>query len=162
MTLAAARAVADAVLYEGYLLYPYRASAAKNQSRWQFGVLGPPRAAPAAFAEPPAMTMQCLLIPTAGPGTVTVHLRFLQLQAREAQRRQPDGRHVPVAELPDAGDPVLSWDEAIEQEITLPPAPLTGAVEFPVRVAGGTDEESLGAVGRIVRRRWPLTARVHL
>ena len=29
-----ARKVADAVLYEGYLLYPYRASAAKNQARW--------------------------------------------------------------------------------------------------------------------------------
>ena len=38
-----ARAVADAVLYEGYVLYPYRASAQKNQMRWQFGVLTPPR-----------------------------------------------------------------------------------------------------------------------
>ena len=36
-----ARAVADAVLYEGYLLYPYRANSSKNQTRWQFGVLGP-------------------------------------------------------------------------------------------------------------------------
>ena len=35
-----ARAVADAVLYEGYLLYPYRATSAKNQSRWQFGSSG--------------------------------------------------------------------------------------------------------------------------
>ena len=35
------RAVADAVLYEGYLLYPYRATSSKNQQRWQFGVLGP-------------------------------------------------------------------------------------------------------------------------
>ena len=34
---AAARSVADAVLYEGYVLYPYRASAQKNQLRWQFG-----------------------------------------------------------------------------------------------------------------------------
>ena len=32
-----ARAIADAVLYEGYLLYPYRASSSKNRSRWQFG-----------------------------------------------------------------------------------------------------------------------------
>ena len=37
----AARAVADAVLYEGYVLYPYRASAAKNRVRWQWGVLMP-------------------------------------------------------------------------------------------------------------------------
>jgi hypothetical protein len=36
------RRVADAVLYEGYILYPYRASAQKNRSRWQFGVLMPP------------------------------------------------------------------------------------------------------------------------
>lgn len=38
----AARQVADAVLLEGYVLYPYRASAAKNRLRWQFGVLVPP------------------------------------------------------------------------------------------------------------------------
>jgi hypothetical protein len=47
MTLDLARTVADAVLYEGYLLYPYRATSAKNQARWQFGVLGPPGAAAA-------------------------------------------------------------------------------------------------------------------
>ena len=46
-----ARAVADAVLYEGYLLYPYRASSRKNQCRWQFGVLGPPGAADAGLGE---------------------------------------------------------------------------------------------------------------
>ena len=47
MTLDLARRAADAVLYEGYLLYPYRSTAAKNQVRWQFGVLGPPGAAAA-------------------------------------------------------------------------------------------------------------------
>ena len=36
--------VANAVLYEGYLLYPYTASAVKNQQRWNFGVLYPPGA----------------------------------------------------------------------------------------------------------------------
>jgi hypothetical protein len=39
-----ARRVADAVLFEGYLLYPYRASATKNQLRWQFGIVAPPGA----------------------------------------------------------------------------------------------------------------------
>ena len=38
-------AIASAVLYEGYVLYPYRASSQKNQLRWQFGVLAPPAAA---------------------------------------------------------------------------------------------------------------------
>ena len=50
-----ARAVADAVLYEGYLLYPYRASSGKNQSRWQFGVLGPQRAAERGVGEEATM-----------------------------------------------------------------------------------------------------------
>ena len=38
---AVARSVADAVLYEGYVLYPYRASSRKNQVRFQWGVLAP-------------------------------------------------------------------------------------------------------------------------
>ncbi len=39
MSFDLARRVADAVLYEGYVLYPYRASSAKNRVRWQFGVV---------------------------------------------------------------------------------------------------------------------------
>ncbi|HEY6737286.1 MAG TPA: hypothetical protein VI076_00405 [Actinopolymorphaceae bacterium] len=34
--------VADAIMYEGYVLYPYRKSSAKNRVRFQFGVLFPP------------------------------------------------------------------------------------------------------------------------
>jgi len=37
----AVRKIADAVLYEGYLLYPYRTSSVKNQQRWTFGALYP-------------------------------------------------------------------------------------------------------------------------
>src|SRR5215472_11376082 len=33
--------IADAVLYEGYMLYPYRASSIKNRHRFNFGVLYP-------------------------------------------------------------------------------------------------------------------------
>src|SRR5687767_9750023 len=38
---APAEQIADAVLYEGYVLYPYRASAAKNRLRWQVGLVMP-------------------------------------------------------------------------------------------------------------------------
>ena len=71
MSLSLARAVADAVLYEGYLLYPYRASSQKNQARWQFGILGPPGAADAGAGEEPAMFADCLLSPgrSAGAGS---------------------------------------------------------------------------------------------
>ncbi len=33
--------IADALLYEGYLLYPYRKSALKNRERFNFGLLEP-------------------------------------------------------------------------------------------------------------------------
>ena len=36
------RRIADAVLYEGYVLWPYRRSALKNQQRWTFGGVYPP------------------------------------------------------------------------------------------------------------------------
>ena len=165
VSLDAVRAVADAVLYEGYLLYPYRAGSAKNRSRWQFGVLGPPRAAAAAFAEPPGMAMQCLLAP--GTAAVGARLRFLQVQAREVQRLEPDGSFVPVPELTVSGTPVLSWDEAVEREVPLPRLPLSpgATADVPVEVPGGDEVEPVtGAdgspAGRIVRRRWPLVARV--
>ncbi len=35
------RSIADAVLYEGYMLYPYRPSSVKNRQRWTFGGLFP-------------------------------------------------------------------------------------------------------------------------
>ena len=35
------RKIADAVLYEGYMLYPYRPSNVKNRQRWTFGGLYP-------------------------------------------------------------------------------------------------------------------------
>ncbi|MGW6511855.1 hypothetical protein ACWGCP_30795, partial [Streptomyces niveus] len=124
------RTIADAVLYEGYLLYPYRASSHKNRSRWQFGVLGPPHAAPGSFAEDPGMAMQTLLQisdePSADQPQVTVRLRFLQLQVREVQRLDQDGGHTPVAGLDVAGVSVLSWDEAVECELDLGAVPLSG------------------------------------
>ena len=90
MSLDHVRSIADAVLYEGYLLYPYRATSSKNQSRWQFGVLGPPAASAESFGEAPRMSMQCLLErPDETPGAkVTAHLRFLQLQVRTRRGAQ--------------------------------------------------------------------------
>ena len=66
-SFAAARAVADAVLYEGYMLYPYRASAPKNQMRWQFGVLVPPAYADANVSERAACRTECVVDPGADP-----------------------------------------------------------------------------------------------
>ncbi len=41
MILGRIQAIADAILYEGYALYPYRTSSLKNQRRLSFGTLCP-------------------------------------------------------------------------------------------------------------------------
>jgi hypothetical protein len=171
MTLTLARLAADAVLYEGYLLYPYRSTAAKNQVRWQFGVLGPPGAAAAGVGEEAGLAVECLLRTDApdqafhdGAPTVTLHLRFLQLQRRVAERAVAEGGYEPVDELRAGGASWTTWDEAVEVERELgvfPPAELRRGVELAVAVDGGEDVESVPG-GRLVRRRRPLRAVVSL
>ncbi|MEL5954328.1 hypothetical protein AADR41_06030 [Streptomyces sp. CLV115] len=165
MSLDQVRSIADAVLYEGYLLYPYRASSHKNRSRWQFGVLGPPHATAASYGEEPEMELQCLLAPRDGAAAVTVHLRFLQLQVREVRSTGEDGVDTPVERLVVDGESVMSWDEAVEREVVLPAQPLGEAADAVHEIPGGEDTEPLAdargvSVGRIVRRRLPLTVRV--
>ncbi len=182
MSLDQVRAVADAVLYEGYLLYPYRASSRKNQVRWQFGVLGPPGAADAGVGEESWMSTQCLL-ETSEPGPaacaprlLTVRLRFLQLQTRAVERYDGQGDcFVPVDELVVGDDQWLSWDEAVEQEVVLSYSTedLLAGAQRKVVVSGHQHIEELSAAvdglvaegnvagdvaGRIVRRSWPLRA----
>ena len=88
-----ARAVADAVLYEGYLLYPYRASSSRNRSRWQWGVLGPAGAADAGIGEDDTIAAQFLVD---GSQAITLVVRFLQLQHRRAERETGWRRFEPV------------------------------------------------------------------
>ncbi len=57
----AAQSVADAVLYEGYVLYPYRASSRKNQARFQWGVLTPRAFSEAEGSERWSARSECLL-----------------------------------------------------------------------------------------------------
>ena len=160
--LARARSVADAVLYEGYLLYPYRASSDKNRTRWQFGVLGPPGAADRGLGEAESMTTQILLAGVDDASSLLVHLRFLQLQHRQVY----DTRGAEVAMLIVADDGVeraqLTWDEAVELEVDVPLADLAraGATSSVHEVDGFEEAEVLAGGGSVVRRRWPLSAAV--
>jgi hypothetical protein len=152
-----ARAVADAVLYEGYLLYPYRGTSSKNQSRWQFGVVGPPGAADAGLGEDDGIASQFVV---EDADAITLVVRFLQLQRRRAERELSDGRFEPVAELTTPTGSWLTWDEAVECEISCGPIsfddlPLT----LPVLASEATDIERL-AGGRLVRRREQIRGRL--
>jgi len=77
-TIDLARKIADAVLYEGYVLYPYRASSVKNKFRWQFGVVAPR----AWGGEPWEMQTECLIEPEGSP-SVEVVVRFLQVEVQD-------------------------------------------------------------------------------
>ncbi len=137
MNLESVRKIADAVLYEGYILYPYRASAQKNQSRWQFGVIMAPGYAAAEESELSVTRAEVVLAPTGTP-VVGVLLRFLQVQ-----RRTADG---------------AEWDEAVEREVevTADAAALAGpGVTHAFTIEGGEDREDA-----VVRRREPLAGAI--
>ncbi len=156
MNIDAVRRMADAVLYEGYILYPYRASAAKNRSRWQWGVVMGPGYAAADPSESTFTQCECVLEHSGQPA-VQVILRFLQVQRRSTEGPGPGA---------DAGTAGTgTWDEAVEREVefTVGAADLLGdghVEEFVV--PGGEDREPLaeGQPGYAVRRRMPLAGAV--
>lgn len=151
------RTIADAVLYEGYLLYPYRASSSKNQSRWQFGVLGPPGADDAGIGEDDTLSAQFLVDV---PGALTVVVRFLHLQRRQAERDTGTGHFEPVDELATASGSWLTWDEAVECEQSFGPFELGDTAQpwtVPVLAPADTVIEPVEG-GRLVRTRQELRA----
>lgn len=117
-----AQKVANAVLYEGYMLYPYRPSAIKNRQRWTFGILYPP-----AYGEVNSGTERCgmhseCLLQVKGDAAVQVSFRFLHLVARQVAQKI-EGRLEAVPSLVVDDRIIESWDEGIERtvEFELPP-----------------------------------------
>jgi hypothetical protein len=154
-----ARAVADAVLYEGYLLYPYRATSAKNRSRWQFGVLGPQDAERLGIGENDTLSAD-LLVQSGGTPALSFVVRFLQLQHRAVERATGDGGFEPVDELVAGERSWVAWDEAVERETAFGPFALTDVAEglrLPLVVPSGTEVETVDG-GRLVRTRRELRA----
>jgi hypothetical protein len=155
-----ARTIADAVLYEGYLLYPYRANSAKNQTRWQFGVLGPRGAADAGIGEDDSLSAQVIVAPRAN-SVVSVVVRFLQLQHRGVEKDMGGGRFEPVDELTSGSQSWVRWDEAVEREISFGPFDIEADLpqELAIELDAGTDVETVDG-GRLVRTRRALHAQL--
>jgi hypothetical protein len=151
------RAIADAVLYEGYVLWPYRRSALKNQKRWTFGGVYPQAHCQRHPDDRGAIRAQ-VLVEGDESATVAVGVRFLQVVGRQVVRRSGE-RPLPVDELTVDGERHLSWDEAVEREFELPAKTLAELREphtVPISVAAGAEVEELGRAengdeGAIVR-----------
>ena len=164
------RKIADAVLYEGYLLWPYRRSALKNQQRWTFGGVYPEAYSTARGEDDPWwMQTQCL-VEGGEDATVQVRVRFLHVIERQVTRRTAAGSLEPVDELVVGDERHLSWQEATERELASLPLAV-GSLQEPQRleldVAAGEEREELSGpggepVGAIVRSWRPLAGTVEI
>ena len=160
--------IAEAVLYEGYLLYPYRPSSVKNQQRWNFGVLCPP-----SYCErqqgTERDTMQTeVLIQGNASVTLTVKVRFLQIIQRSIGKLR-----VPIPALSPDAEPIVDyvdrleaggrvyqpWQEAVEREIiacdALQLTQCSGSIPIPFDFAAQKETEAVrnetDVIGVIVR-----------
>jgi hypothetical protein len=155
--------IANAVLYEGYILYPYRPST-KNRQRWTFGGLFPESyCRQARGGDTSSQQTECLILGTPATGFEAV-VRFLHLTERRVGEIDP-----PLAEWPESAEPPVrlvetlrvgdklfqAWQEAEEREVVLDEITLGDLCRRPVRrpfaFAGGLRPEPvLGSAGEVV------------
>lgn len=144
MNLARVEQIAKAVLYEGYMLYPYRPSSVKNRERFNFGVLYPEAYCDAQEGSDPCSMRTEGLIRGNRQAMVDVRLRFLHLQIRvQSNSALPDG-----------------WQEAVERDVCLPDCKLddlyerqlTQAFAFPVHTGGGDRASGISSAENEVKQ----------
>ncbi|HEY6330254.1 MAG TPA: hypothetical protein VI756_13020 [Blastocatellia bacterium] len=125
MDLSAVEKIVNAVLYEGYILYPYRASAVKNRQRFNFGAIYPIAYSESQGGmEPASMQTQCILTGSAET-TLDIRVRFLHLAAREVGKLGSSLPRLPLSEpdyqvvdsLEIGGKMFHTWQEAVEREV---------------------------------------------
>ncbi len=157
--LEAVRGVADAVMREGKVLYPYRASATKNHLRFQFGVIAPKQYVEMDPCDPCCVHGECIW-EEKEVGELLVQLRFMTLEHRDIQKRigaAPD-EYVSVPEIEVDGDSYVSWDESLEHAFVFSLFPGTGSelreiIRVPGKFAVSELKDSQGmGVGRVVRK----------
>jgi hypothetical protein len=150
--------IAEAVLYEGYLLWPYRKSARKNQQRWTFGGVYPRAYSEARGEDDPwIMQTQCLVVGD-GEATIEVKVRFLHVTERKVGRKSGETLEF-VEELRVGEELYMPWDEATEREIAVGRFKLSelGSPErIGIDIPAGSREEPLRGpaeevVGALVR-----------
>jgi hypothetical protein len=187
MNMEQVKEIANAVLYEGYLLYPYRRSAIKNRQRWTFGVVYPREYSEAnGSIEPWTMHTECLVAGQADT-SLDVTVRFLHLLMHHAppqQRGDPGSKGpghghepdlAPTAEGRDeapASQLLLAesidaepWEEGMEREVCVADLSLGDLVAQPRRVViafpgGIIDDPAGGPAAAGVREQQPLSGAV--
>lgn len=142
MNMGLVDAVVKAVLYEGYMLYPYRPSSVKNRQRFNFGVVYPRAYSEAQGGTDACMAQtQCLALGNEHT-QCTVQVRFLRMVARSVGKvLNPLSELSPVIEgniekverLEAGGKIFQTWQEAVEEEIELTEFNLAALVAQPMQ-----------------------------
>jgi hydrogenase maturation protease len=161
MNLKPVEDIAEAVLYEGYMLYPYRPSSVKNQQRFNFGVLSPPSyCAHETGSESSWFQAECLLRAT--PETqITLKVRFLQLLQRNICRYSHSGFVEHVEELTVEERRYQPWQEAEERTFlceTVKPSEIANSSGMTFSFPPGSSTEELrdknGILAGAIVRTW--------
>ena len=169
MNLEQVEQIAEAVLYEGYMLYPYRPSSVKNRQRWNFGVLCPQSyCAAQSGSELSFMETECLLRTTSST-RLAVKIRFLQIVQRLVGRfKHPvadgadEGAELELVDrLEVDGHAYHPWQEAVERSFTydsldvLSPSP-SNPMEFHFPGGGSVENvrDAQGLLTGAIIRQW--------
>src|SRR5271156_5233595 len=115
MNFDGAEKIAAAVLYEGYILYPYRPTAIKNRQRGNFGTLYPRVYAEAQRPEESfRLIAECLaaecLVAADAEAKLDLRVSFLQLIRQRQSVSMADAEALKLLT-----DPSLAWDEGVER-----------------------------------------------
>jgi hydrogenase maturation protease len=180
MNAALVDGIVKAVLYEGYMLYPYRPSAVKNRQRFNFGVVYP-HAYSDAQGGTDAWTMQTECLVLGNEEThCAVRVRFLRMVARSVGKllnptselsSVTEGNIEKVERLEAGGKISQTWQEAVEEEIELTEFNLSALVaqpmQWPFRLSAKQDVEAVRderglIVGLISRDKASVAAMVEL
>jgi hypothetical protein len=175
MNTAFADRIAKAVLYEGYMLYPYRPSAVKNQQRFNFGVLYPQSFSEAQKGTDPWIMHTECLVQGGEAAKLEIQVRFLQLIDRsveaavDSDSHPNEFRHVTSLSIDDQSH--YSWQEAVEQQLDVPAIdlgtlrrdPALRQITLPVMASEEDLRDSQGKLrGRIVRTQRLIDASVEV
>ena len=162
--------IANAVLYEGYLLYPYRRSAIKNRQRWTIGLVYPREYSEAnGSIEPWSMQTECIVAGSAET-SIDVHVRFLHLLLhRTAQSVTVSSPAETEVETKNANEWSLAshlanepWEEGTEREMNVLTLPLSSLLDHPqvVEIAFPgermVEESTNQTIATIIREQKPL------
>lgn len=142
MNLEQVKEIANAVLYEGYLLYPYRQSAIKNRTRWMFGGVYPHAYSEAnGGIEPWTMRTECLVEGQPNAISLDISVRFLHLLVRTVVKPElaKDARTEAIADEWEWGLASRLADEplqeGVEREVSVSDLSLQDLLASPRRVA---------------------------